>query len=123
MKPMIFVLTLALVSANAFAAAKHCEGANSDFNTKGLEMNAVVTQQSVTVDDSEYAGTYPVSSSSRTVKGKDGKTYLVYKFGGEEGCTEVLVDQNLLKVKGQGWIKFRCRGEGFGDTKFFCNPK
>jgi hypothetical protein len=64
-----------------------------------------------------------MSAPSSTVDGKDGKTYLVYDLGGEEGCSEVLVDENLLKVKGQGWIKFRCRGEGFSDTKFFCNPK
>lgn len=54
------------------------------------------------------------------VEGHDGKSYLEYDWAGEEGCREILVDEDLLKKGTKGYIKFRCRGEGFGETKFLC---
>jgi len=122
MKSIVLALTLALVSANAFAMSKSCEGANNDPSTKGETLQVQITQKSVDVADGDYAGSYPSEPKAATVSGKDGHTYLVYDLGGEEGCTDVLVDENLLSSKGQGWVKFRCRGEGFSDSKFFCKP-
>jgi len=60
------------------------------------------------------------NAKADTVAGKDGKTYLNYDVEGSDGCDTLLVDENLLKARGQGWIKFRCRGEGFSDAKYFC---
>lgn len=123
MKSVIFALALSVISANAFAMSKNCEGANNDDTTKGETLTVDVTQKSVVAtENSDYAGTYPAEEKAPTVAGKDGHTYLQYDLGGEEGCDTVLVDENLLKAKGQGWVKFRCRGEGFQDTKFFCKP-
>jgi hypothetical protein len=54
------------------------------------------------------------------VNGKDGRYYINFNAHLEEGCTEILVDQNLLAPRGKGRIKFRCRGEGFQDTVYYC---
>ncbi|MGZ3737077.1 MAG: hypothetical protein ACXVC0_19055, partial [Bdellovibrionota bacterium] len=70
--------------------------------------------------DGGWPGKYK-AGKGEVVHGKDGKTYIDFAAGGDEGCTEVLVDQNLVKGNGKGMIKFRCRGEGFMEDKFFCH--
>jgi hypothetical protein len=121
MKSLILALTLSLVSANALAMSKECQGASNDSNTQGEKFTAQITQQSVDIaDGADTAGNYPFNSKMGTVNGEDGKTYLNYDVSGGDGCDTLLVDENLLKAKGQGWIKFRCRGEGFSDSKYFC---
>jgi hypothetical protein len=122
MKFLVLTLAIGFASANAFATSKLCYGAKADDTTKGSELTADITQRQVTVHGSDYEGKYPFGGKKDTVNGKDGKTYLSYDVGGSEGCTTLLVDSDLLKVRGQGWIKFRCRGEGFGDSKFWCKP-
>jgi hypothetical protein len=121
MKSLILALTLSLVSVNAFAISKECQGANNDSNTKGVNFTAQITQQSVGIaGGADTAGNYPFNAKMGTVNGEDGNTYLNYDVDGGDGCNSLLVDENLLKAKGQGWIKFRCRGEGFSDSKYFC---
>lgn len=123
MKSLILSITLGLASTNAFAMSKTCLGANNDNNTKGGKLTAQITQQSVDIADGDFAGKYPFNKKADTVAGKDGRTYLQYDVpDGSDGCNTLLVDENLLKAKGKGWIKLRCTGEGFGDTKYFCKP-
>jgi hypothetical protein len=77
-KSLIFGLILTLVSFNASAMSKNCEGANNDSNTKGVTFTAQITQKSVDIGDDgpDVQGSYPFSSKANTVAGKDGKTYL-----------------------------------------------
>ena len=113
------LLTALLVSSNAFAFEKMCFGLKSDSDAKGTHFKVAVTKKKVEVADGEYKGSYD-RAKGQSVAGKDGHTYLDYNWGGEEGCSDVLVDEDLVSASGKGELKFRCRGEGFSDTKFYC---
>ncbi len=115
------VLVLSGFASGAFASEKICfatknSGAKGDICKISVARNRIKIEP--VVGDQFWDGTYQANSS--TVKGKDGVTYLNYRAHGEEGCNQILVDEALLKPGSKGTLKFRCRGEGFGDTKFFC---
>jgi hypothetical protein len=124
MKVMWMTASVLLLSANAFAAEKICFGNKGDSSSEGTHMTVTFTTKQVVVDDGDYKGTYKrFKGAAGTVNGRDGVTYLDYDMGGEEGCTEVLAAEDLMDKGGEGELKFRCRGEGFSDVKYFCRDE
>ncbi len=119
MKFVVFAFVVSF-SVAATAATKICFGTGDDpsghFIAKVGPTNLTVGR--ATGNGAVWEGTFPRNGAN--VSGKDGKTYLKYYSKGDEGCNTVLADENLLYKGTKGWIKFRCRGEGFGDSKYFC---
>jgi hypothetical protein len=125
MKTILFALAF-VVASPAFAADKICFHVKDDSGNSGDKFTAEISETAITVDaddsSSAWGGKFTRKKKDEPVNGRDGKTYLDFTGGtsGNDGCSEVLVDEDLLKPSGEGLIKFRCRGEGFGEEKFFC---
>ncbi|MGZ3726569.1 MAG: hypothetical protein ACXWQQ_12250 [Pseudobdellovibrio sp.] len=130
MKKLILAATL-LVATHSFASTISCEGFSnldqSEGGTKGMSFTAELTQSQIIVKG-DFEGTYPRSkpvvykgkSTTPDVKGKDGILYLSFDVtDGSDGCDSVLVGEPLFNDQ-RGVVKFRCRGEGFSDSKFDC---
>ncbi len=118
-------IVLGTLDASAAAVSKICFHVDDGGNgIKGDRMVAQLTTTRLIVNnlkgEGAWEGDFKRKSQSLPLKGKDGRTYLQFWTNGDEGCTEILVDKNLTTAEGTGQIKFRCRGEGFSDTKFFC---
>jgi len=109
----------------AFAVEKNCNwvGGTGSSGSKGDKVTISVTKKSIKVSKSTGDGAWPgnYKRGKDVVHGEDKKTYLDFAARGEEGCTSVLVNQDLTTEEGKGLIKFRCRGEGFMEDKFFCH--
>ncbi|MEQ1876412.1 MAG: hypothetical protein ABL958_07185 [Bdellovibrionia bacterium] len=124
-KSAIFALVVFAISLSAFAApsTKVCFFAGGDLGEKGDRILATIASTKIKVQnlkgESAWEGVH-TRKAKDLIKGKDGKTYLDFYYGGDEGCNTILVDANLLRNTTTGLIKFRCRGEGFGETVFFC---
>ena len=120
-----FSLLVLAFSLNAFAvpASKICFYAGGDLGQKGDRFVALIASTKLKVTnlkgEGAWEGTFTRQPNAQ-VKGKDGKVYLDFNAGFDEGCTTILVDAGLVRNTTTGLIKFRCRGEGFGETKYFC---
>lgn len=129
MKTLFAALFLCALATPSFAASKHCTFDHGDDNDKGASFDVEVQETSIDVSNvsngsSAWEGKFTRKSSDPIVNGRDGKTYLDYSGGtsGDDGCSEVLADENLVKPTGKGNVKFRCRGEGFMNDVYSCKP-
>jgi hypothetical protein len=123
----LFCAFLMILAIPAFAADKHCKFDHGDSSDEGAEFDVSVSETSITVKNvsngsSAWAGKFTRGKKDAVVNGKDGETYLDFSGGtsGDDGCSEVLADENLVKPRGKGNVKFRCRGEGFMNDVYSC---
>lgn len=129
MKTLFYTLLLC-VAVPAFAADKHCTFDHGDSSDEGAAFDVDVSETSIDVKNvtngsSAWEGKFTRKKSDAVVNGRDGKTYLDFSGGtsGDDGCSEVLADEDLVKPSGKGNVKFRCRGEGFMNDVYACKPK
>jgi hypothetical protein len=111
-------------TANA-SSTKVCFFSEGDlFGRKGDRFLAEVASRKLKIEDlkgNSWPGTYTRKNEDHF--GRDGKVYLNFWANGDEGCNTILVDEALIHDGAMGLIKFRCRGEGFGESKFFCRDE
>jgi|GEM_PF-2569566 len=128
MKKMILATALLITTAfsiNSQATEKICFYSHGMDNVanRGDYFTSEITAQKLTVQSvvggASWDGQFPISKQAPTI-GRDGKTYLNAIANGEEGCDTILVNKDLLQAGTTGYIKFRCRGEGFDEAVFFC---
>jgi hypothetical protein len=126
---ILFCLLALAASLPAFAAEKKCTFAGGDDQDQGSSFTVNVTETSITVSNltagsSAWEGKFTRGMKDSVVNGRDGKIYLDFTGGtsGDDGCSEVLADENLVKPTGKGNVKFRCRGEGFMNDVYACRP-
>ena len=129
MKKVIFLFAFA-VGTNSFAQTisnKICFGSTKDQATKGVVMQALINNQTITlktikiqstVNSLNYNGTFLTYNSP--VKGRDGKIYLSFKGLFNEYQDVILADSELLKRGTTGLLQIRARGEGFFNSVFMC---
>ena len=114
-----FLVLVYSFSASA-ASNKICFGLN---DAKGNNFVLSLTARSAVVSEATgelndwLNGNYPRSGE---VQGRDGKTYIDYNLGSNDGANDLLANKDLLKAGTKGYVKIRNRGEGFFESSYFC---
>jgi hypothetical protein len=109
-----------ILSASAFAASKKtCFGVAE---AKGQSFTVRLTQKTAVVSkaEGELEGLEGPFERIEDTQGRNGKNYITYDLGTNDGTNHLLVEEGLLKARTKGYAKVRNRGEGFFESSYLC---